>query len=141
MSITVLSERAIEEMGIDSYLDFAVRIPNLGTAFQSDGRFDANSPSLRGVFGSGDKSSSATGIYIDDVPVTAAPNPGCWTLNALRYCGTPGSLYGARSMGAPFASLPSNPTCRRPQGLTHRNLVSQRRRHKLCRRWQLQRSR
>ncbi|MGB0765771.1 MAG: TonB-dependent receptor plug domain-containing protein, partial [Luminiphilus sp.] len=76
MSITVLSERAIEEMGIDTYLDFAVRIPNLGTAFQSDGRFDANSPSLRGVFGSGDKSSSATtGIYIDDVPVTAALQP------------------------------------------------------------------
>ena len=30
MSITVLSEQSIEEMGIDSYLDFAVRIPNLG---------------------------------------------------------------------------------------------------------------
>ena len=69
---------------------FAVRIPNLGTAFQSDGRFDANSPSLRGVFGSGDKSSSATtGIYIDDVPVTAALQPRVLTLNALRYCGDP----------------------------------------------------
>jgi len=73
MSITAISERDIENMGIDSYLDFAVRIPNLGTSFQSDGRFDANSPALRGVFGSGDKSSSATtGFYIDDVPVTAA---------------------------------------------------------------------
>ena len=67
MFATAISERDIENMGIDSYLDFAVRIPNLGTSFQSDGRFDANSPALRGVFGSGDKSSSATtGFYIDD---------------------------------------------------------------------------
>ena len=40
MSITALSSQDIEQSGIDSYLDFAVRIPNLGTSFQADGRFD-----------------------------------------------------------------------------------------------------
>lgn len=36
ISITAISDRDIQNMGIDSYLDFAVRVPNLGTAFQSD---------------------------------------------------------------------------------------------------------
>jgi len=126
MSITVLSERAIEDMGIDSYLDFAVRIPNLGTAFQSDGRFDANSPSLRGVFGSGDKSSSATtGIYIDDVPVTAALQPRVLDLERIEVLrGPQGSLYGARSMGGTIRLITQQPNLQESSGALHTSISS-----------------
>ena len=126
MSISVLSEQSIEEMGIDSYLDFAVRIPNLGTAFQSDGRFDANSPSLRGVFGSGDKSSSATtGIYIDDVPVTSALQPRVLDLERIEVLrGPQGSLYGARSMGGTIRLITQQPSLDESSGSIHTTVSS-----------------
>ena len=126
MSVTVLSERDIENIGIDSYLDFAVRIPNLGTSFQSDGRFDANSPALRGVFGSGDKSSSATtGFYIDDVPVTAALQPRVLDLERIEVLrGPQGSLYGARSMGGTIRLITQQPDLEETSGAIHTTLSS-----------------
>ena len=87
MSITALTTRDIEDMGLDDYLDFAVRVPNLGTAYQADGRFDANAPAIRGIFGSGDAASAATtGFYIDDVPVSVALHPRVIDLNASKFC-------------------------------------------------------
>ena len=126
MSITAISERDIENMGIDSYLDFAVRIPNLGTSFQSDGRFDANSPALRGVFGSGDKSSSATtGFYIDDVPVTAALQPRVLDLERIEVLrGPQGSLYGARSMGGTIRLITQQPDLEETSGAIHTSISS-----------------
>lgn len=126
MSITAISERDIEDMGIDSYLDFAVRVPNLGTAFQSDGRFDANSPSLRGIFGSGDKSSSATtGFYIDDVPVTAALQPRVLDLERIEVLrGPQGSLYGARSMGGTIRLITQQPSLDETSGSIHTSVSS-----------------
>ena len=126
ISITAISDRDIQNMGIDSYLDFAVRVPNLGTAFQSDGRFDANSPSLRGVFGSGDKSSSATtGFYIDDVPVTAALQPRVLDLERIEVLrGPQGSLYGARSMGGTIRLITKQPSLDETSGSIHTSVSS-----------------
>ncbi|WP_195891511.1 TonB-dependent receptor [Luminiphilus syltensis] len=121
MSVTAISEREIENMGIDSYLDFAVRIPNLATAFQADGRFDANSPALRGVFGSGDKSSAATtGFYIDDVPITSALQPRVLDLQRIEVLrGPQGSLYGARSMGGTIRLITQQPSLDETYGSFH----------------------
>lgn len=121
MSITAISERDLENMGVDSYLDFAVRIPNLSTAFQADGRFDANSPALRGVFGSGDKSSAATtGFYIDDVPVTSALQPRILDLERIEVLrGPQGSLYGARSMGGTIRLITQQPSLDETYGAVH----------------------
>jgi outer membrane receptor protein involved in Fe transport len=124
MSVTAVSETELQNMGIDSYLDFAVRIPNLGTAFQSDGRFDANSPSLRGVFGSGDKSSAATtGFYIDDVPVTSALQPRVLDLERIEVLrGPQGSLYGARPMGGTIRLITQQPSLDASYGAVHTSL-------------------
>jgi iron complex outermembrane receptor protein len=124
MSVTAISETELQSMGVDSYLDFAVRIPNLGTAFQSDGRFDANSPSLRGVFGSGDKSSAATtGFYIDDVPVTSALQPRVLDLERIEVLrGPQGSLYGARSMGGTIRLITQQPSLDESYGAVHTSL-------------------
>ena len=89
----LLTTRDIEDMGLDDYLDFAVRVPNLGTAYQADGRFDANAPAIRGIFGSGDAASAATtGFYIDDVPVSVALHPRVIDLERVEVLARPPGL-------------------------------------------------
>ena len=121
LSITALTTSDIEDIGIESYLDFAVRIPNLGTAYQADGRFDANSPAIRGIFGSGDAATSATtGFYIDDVPVSAALHPRVIDLERIEVLrGPQGSLYGARSMGGTIRLITQQPSLTETYGSVH----------------------
>ena len=61
MSVTALTTADIEDMGMDDYLDFAVRVPNMGTSYQADGRFDANSPAIRGIDLPGDEAGIVAG--------------------------------------------------------------------------------
>ena len=126
MSITALTTREIEDMGIDDYLDFAVKIPNLGTAYQADGRFDANAPAIRGIFGSGDAASAATtGFYIDDVPVSVALHPRVIDLERVEVLrGPQGSLYGARSMGGTIRLITQQPSLDEVYGSVHSTLSS-----------------
>ena len=121
ISVTALTTSDIEDIGIESYLDFAVRIPNLGTAYQADGRFDANAPSIRGIFGSGDSSSAATtGFYIDDVPVSVALHPRVIDLERIEVLrGPQGSLYGARSMGGTIRLITQQPSLNETYGSVH----------------------
>ena len=118
MAITALTTRELEQMGVQTYADFAVRVPNLGTAYQADGRFDANSPTIRGVFGGGDTSSAATtGFYIDDVPVSVALQPRVIDLERIETLrGPQGSLYGARSMGGTIRLITQQPSLEETYG-------------------------
>ena len=126
MSVTALTTREIEDMGLDDYLDFAVRVPNLGTAYQADGRFDANAPAIRGIFGSGDAASAATtGFYIDDVPVSVALHPRVIDLQRVEVLrGPQGSLYGARSMGGTIRLITEQPSLNETYGSVHSSLSS-----------------
>ncbi len=126
MSITALTTSDIEDMGLDDYLDFAVRVPNLGTAYQADGRFDANAPAIRGIFGSGDAASAATtGFYIDDVPVSVALHPRVIDLERIEVLrGPQGSLYGARSMGGTIRLITQQPSLNESYGSVHSSLSS-----------------
>ena len=126
MSVTALTTRDIEDMGLDDYLDFAVRVPNLGTAYQADGRFDANAPAIRGIFGSGDAASAATtGFYIDDVPVSVALHPRVIDLERVEVLrGPQGSLYGARSMGGTIRLITQQPSLNETYGSIHTSLSS-----------------
>ncbi|MEM7097185.1 MAG: TonB-dependent receptor [Pseudomonadota bacterium] len=121
MSITALTTQDIEDIGMDDYLDFAVRIPNLGTSYQADGRFDANAPAIRGIFGSGDAASAATtGFYIDDVPVSVALHPRVIDLERIEVLrGPQGSLYGARSMGGTIRLITQQPSLNERYGAVH----------------------
>lgn len=126
MSVTALTTQDIEDMGVDDYLDFAVRVPNLGTAYQADGRFDANAPAIRGIFGSGDAASAATtGFYIDDVPVSVALHPRVIDLERIEVLrGPQGSLYGARSMGGTIRLITQQPSLDETYGSVHSSLAS-----------------
>ncbi|NKB98544.1 MAG: TonB-dependent receptor [Pseudomonadales bacterium] len=126
LSVTALTSAEIEDMGMDDYLDFAVRVPNLGTAYQADGRFDANAPAIRGVFGSGDAASAATtGFYIDDVPVSVALHPRVIDLERIEVLrGPQGSLYGARSMGGTIRLITQQPSLTENYGSIHSSISS-----------------
>ena len=126
MSITALTTRDIEDMGIDDYLDFAVKVPNLGTAHQADGRFDANAPAIRGIFGSGDAASAATtGFYIVDVPVSVVLHPRVIDLERIEVLrGPQGSLYGARSMGGTIRLITQQPSMNETYGAFHSSISS-----------------
>ena len=126
MSITAMTTQDIEDAGVDDYLDFAVRVPNLGTAYQADGRFDANAPAIRGIFGSGDAASAATtGFYIDDVPVSVALHPRVIDLERIEVLrGPQGSLYGARSMGGTIRLITQQPSLDETYGSIHSSIGS-----------------
>jgi len=105
MSVTAISALDLERMGATSFIDFAVRIPNLGFGNESDGRFNSNSPAIRGVFGD-----NTTGFYIDDIPLPASMQPRVIDISRIEVLrGPQGDLYGARSMGGTIRLITEQP--------------------------------
>jgi len=115
MSITALSEVDLEQMGAVTLLDFAVRVPNLGMAYEADGRFDSSSPSIRGVFGT-----NTTGFYIDDTQVNPSFLPRVMDMERIEVLrGPQGSLYGARSMGGTIRMITNQPDLTQSESKLH----------------------
>ena len=112
MSLTALTGRELEAAGVEELLDFAVKVPNLGVAYEADGRFDSSSPAIRGVFGL-----NTTGFYIDDTQVTASLLPRVVDLERIEVLrGPQGSLYGARSMGGTIRLITKRPSLTETEG-------------------------
>lgn len=115
MAITAMSGDDLERIGATTLLDFAVKVPNLGMAYEADGRFDSSSPSIRGVFGQ-----DTTGFYIDDTPVNASILPRVMDLQRIEVLrGPQGSLYGARSMGGTIRMITKQPNLEESEGTVH----------------------
>ena len=120
MSVTAIGAQDLERMGVTSFTDFAVRVPNLGFGNESDGRFNANSPSIRGVFGD-----NTTGFYIDDTPLPASIQPRVIDISRIEVLrGPQGSLYGARSMGGTIRLITQQPEFDETSGSVHATLSS-----------------
>ena len=118
MSVTALTELDIERMGAQDFMDVAFRVPNLGMAYEADGRFDSSSPSIRGVFGK-----NTTGFYIDDTPVTASVMPRVLDVARVEVLrGPQGSLYGARSMGGTIRLISKQPDLVEPEVKLHTSI-------------------
>ncbi len=118
MSITALSNAELERMGAYTLLDFAVRVPNLGMAYEADGRFDSSSPSIRGIFGQ-----NTTGFYIDDTPVNASLLPRVLDVERIEVLrGPQGSLYGAKSMGGTIRMITKQPDLTQSENKAHASL-------------------
>jgi outer membrane receptor protein involved in Fe transport len=118
LSITAVSSVDLEQMGATDFLDFAVRVPNLGMAYEADGRFDSNSPSLRGVFGA-----DTTGVYFDDTPVSATILPRVMDLERIEVLrGPQGTLYGAKSMGGTIRFITKQPDFGASESTVHTTL-------------------
>lgn len=118
MSVTALGDVELERMGAYTLLDFAVRVPNLGVAYEADGRFDSSSPSIRGVFGN-----DTTGFYIDDTPVNATLLPRVLDVERIEVLrGPQGSLYGAKSMGGTIRVITKQPDLNVAENKAHATL-------------------
>ncbi len=120
MAITAIGGEDLERIGATTLLDFAVKVPNLGMAYEADGRFDSSSPSIRGVFGK-----DTTGFYIDDTPVNASILPRIMDVQRIEVLrGPQGSLYGARSMGGTIRMITKQPDLEEMSGSIHASVSS-----------------
>jgi outer membrane receptor protein involved in Fe transport len=70
LSMTTFSAAALEQKEINTFFDYATKVPNLAFAPTGDGVGTARTVSIRGI--SGD---NVTGFYIDDTPLPDSLDP------------------------------------------------------------------
>jgi len=121
MAVTVVDSQELERLGATSLIDVAVRVPNLGMAYANNaGRFDASSPSIRGIFGN-----NTTGFYIDDTPVKSSMLPRVIDIERVEVLrGPQGSLWGSNSMGGTIRLITKQPDMAQSHGTVHTTLSS-----------------
>lgn len=103
--VTALTAGALEQINARDFNDFAAFVP--GLSFSSTGA-STNLLVIRGIT-TGSQLSSATGVYVDDIPIGASTSNGVgyqslnvntFDLNRVEVLNGPqGTLYGATSLG------------------------------------------
>jgi outer membrane receptor protein involved in Fe transport len=105
LSMTTFGAAALEEKAINTFFDYATKVPNLAFAPTGDGVGTARTISIRGV--SGD---NVTGFYIDDTPLPDSLDPRVLDIDHIEVLrGPQGTLYGARSMGGTVRIITKEP--------------------------------
>ncbi len=124
MSVSAISSVELNRMGATEFIDYAIRVPNLGFGYEADGRFDSRKIGIRGVFGAGQTSvGGTTGFYIDETPVPETMNPRVLDLERVEVLrGPQGTLYGARSMGGTVRLISKQPSLDELEGRGHAKL-------------------
>jgi outer membrane receptor protein involved in Fe transport len=113
-SITVMDSATLTNLGVNTFGDFATKVPNM--SFQYGGSGGGNGASLgfggsraiaiRGVSGVG-----TTGFYIDDTPIPPTIDPQVLDLDHVEVLkGPQGTLYGEGSMGGNVRLVTKAPT-------------------------------
>jgi outer membrane receptor protein involved in Fe transport len=114
-SVTALTSNTLEEIKARDLNDFAGFVP--GLSFASTGP-STNLLVIRGIT-TGSQLSSATGVYLDDIPLGASTSNGvgyqslninAFDLNRIEVLNGPqGTLYGATSLGGTIRYIPNAP--------------------------------
>ena len=105
MSITTFGAAALAQKDINSFFDYATKVPNLAFAPTGDGVGTARTVSIRGVSGN-----NVTSFYIDDTPLPDSIDPRVLDLDHIEILrGPQGTLYGARSMGGLVRTVTKEP--------------------------------
>jgi iron complex outermembrane receptor protein len=114
-SITALTSGGLEQIKARDLNDFAGFVP--GLSFASTGP-STNLLVIRGIT-TGSQLSSATGVYLDDIPLGASTSNGvgyqslninAFDLNRVEVLNGPqGTLYGATSLGGTIRYIPNAP--------------------------------
>jgi len=95
LSMTTFSSAALQEKSVNTFFDYATKVPNLAFAPTGDGVGTARTVSIRGVSGN-----NVTSFYIDDTPLPDSIDPRVLDIDHIEVLrGPQGTLYGARSMG------------------------------------------
>ena len=114
-SVTALTSSTLEQIKARDLNDFAGFVP--GLSFSSTGP-STNLLVIRGIT-TGSQLSSATGVYLDDIPLGASTSNGvgyqslninAFDLNRIEVLNGPqGTLYGATSLGGTIKYIPNAP--------------------------------
>lgn len=105
MSITVLNATQLEQRDVESFIDYATTVPNLGFGYSGIGFANARTISIRGVAGDG-----TTGFYLDDTPLPDSVDPRVVDIDRIEVLrGPQGTLYGARSEGGTVRLITQQP--------------------------------
>lgn len=116
VSVMALTSQAIEELGIQSFSDYVLQIPNI--SFKSFGMPGTATIFMRGAADGGDGNSSGStpsvGLYLDEQPVTAiATNLDIhiYDIERIEALGGPqGTLFGASSQSGTVRIITNKPS-------------------------------
>jgi outer membrane receptor protein involved in Fe transport len=118
LSMTTFSAAALQQKEINTFFDYATKVPNLAFAPTGDGVGTARTVSIRGI--SGD---NVTGFYIDDTPLPDSIDPRVLDVDHIEVLrGPQGTLYGARSMGGLVRIVTKEPNLTTSDGSVHAGL-------------------
>ncbi len=118
LSMTTFSAAALQQKEINTFFDYATKVPNLAFAPTGDGVGTARTVSIRGI--SGD---NVTGFYIDDIPLPDSLDPRVLDIDHIEVLrGPQGTLYGARSMGGLVRIVTKAPNLSTFDGSVHGGL-------------------
>ncbi len=116
LSVHVLSDEQLRQMGARSFEGYAAAVPGLNF---TDFGVGGESHTIRGVTTmQGSEINPATSIYFDDVPITHAggnglpysPDPMLVDIERIEILkGPQGTLFGASSMGGAIRIIPASP--------------------------------
>jgi len=105
LSMTTFGAAALEQKSIETFFDYATKVPNLAFAPTGDGVGTARTVSIRGIAGD-----NVTGFYIDDMPLPDSIDPRVLDIDHIEVLrGPQGTLYGARSMGGTVRIITKQP--------------------------------
>ncbi|MDB6084149.1 MAG: TonB-dependent receptor, partial [Gammaproteobacteria bacterium] len=105
VSITTFGSEELKDRAVESFIDYATSVPNLGFGASGDGAANSRTISIRGV--SGD---NTTGFYLDETPLPDSLDPRIVDVDHIEVLrGPQGTLYGARSMGGTVRLLTNQP--------------------------------
>src|SRR5258708_16117287 len=118
LSMTTFSAAAVQQKEINTFFDYATKVPNLAFAPTGDGVGTARTVSIRGI--SGD---NVTGFYIDDTRLPDSIDPRVLDVDHIEVLrGPQGTLYGARSMGGLVRIVTKEPNLSTSDGSVHAGL-------------------
>jgi iron complex outermembrane receptor protein len=113
ISLTIFSDSAIEDYGIQSFSDYAKMVPNLSYAFGNSGTAgnpatgisSARTIAIRGLAGA-----RTTGFYVDDTPLPGALDVRVVDLEDIEVLkGPQGTLFGESSLGGNIRLITRKP--------------------------------
>ncbi len=120
VSITTFGTQELQDRAVESFMDYATSVPNLGFGASGDGAANSRTISIRGV--SGD---NTTGFYLDETPLPDSLDPRIVDINHIEVLrGPQGTLYGARSMGGTVRLLTNQPDTNNFSGSVHAGISS-----------------
>jgi len=108
VSLTAFSEADLEKLNINSFIDYAAKIPNLSFSYGTGnlGYVDSRTVAIRGIEGAG-----TTGIYIDETPIPDSLDPRVVDIQRIEVLkGPQGTLFGQGSLGGTLRLITAQPT-------------------------------